>query len=89
MRLFKMGKGFLPQHLRILGCPSTLMSLEGVIKLTAKLNAVSVTYREMGSEATDREPLDALQFKQWQSELKVGRELRGRETLIRPQLQAP
>lgn len=40
-------------------------------------------------KVTNREPLDALQFKQWQSELNVGRELRGRVTVIRPQLQAP
>jgi hypothetical protein len=40
-------------------------------------------------ELTDSEPLDALQFKQWQSELAFGSELRGSDTVIRPQLQAP
>jgi hypothetical protein len=73
----------------IFGIPSTVISLVGVGKLTAKLEDFQNGYEHLRFELTDSDPLDALQFKQWQSELAFGRELRGSETVMRPQLQAP
>lgn len=40
-------------------------------------------------EMADSEPLEARQFRQWHSVTASGSELRGSETVIRPQLQAP
>lgn len=42
-----------------------------------------------GGVNTYSEPLDARQFEQWQSVTLLGSDVRGRETTILPQLQAP